>query len=210
MAKNLPTCTHYFLMYLAYNRLAVGISFLVMLCGVGEALISSTKNTGLSPLPDFIHEAFAQLTSTNDTVFEAALHNFYSPHVQARLELPLPATMLRILTSPSPSEVATSSNLTCAAFGELVQGLRTKLSQRQLIREIFVVDTPADPTNRTGAVAATHVFSAVQDGQQVVVTIASLLRIQWVQDETYDQGGRREIVTEVLITSAAPYQGDEM
>ncbi|KAJ7245770.1 hypothetical protein C8J57DRAFT_1476338, partial [Mycena rebaudengoi] len=146
-------------MYLAYNRLAVGISFLVMLCGVGEALISSTKNTGLSPLPDFIHEAFAQLTSTNDTVFEAALNNFYSPHVQA-------------------SEVATSSNLTRAAFGELVQGLRTQLSQRQLIREIFVVDTPADPTNRMGALAATHVFSAVQDGQQVVVTIASLLRIQ--------------------------------
>ncbi|KAJ7262559.1 hypothetical protein C8J57DRAFT_1471140, partial [Mycena rebaudengoi] len=146
-------------MYLAYDRLAVGISFLVMLCGVGEALISSTKNIGLSPLPDFIHEAFAQLTSINDTVFEAALHNFYSPHVQA-------------------SEVATSSNLTRAAFGELVQGLRTQLSQRQLIREIFVVATPADPTNRTGALAATHVFSAVQDGQQVVVTIASLLRIQ--------------------------------
>ncbi|KAF7344004.1 hypothetical protein MVEN_01689800 [Mycena venus] len=167
-------------------RLRVGISFLFLLCGVGEALLASTNNTALSPLPDFIHEVFAQLTSANDTVSEAALDNFYSPYVQA-------------------SDVATSSNLTRAAFGDLVQGLRTELSQRQLIREIFVVATPADPTNRTGALAATHVLSAVQDGQQVVATIASLLRIEWVQDEAYDQGGRREIVAEALITNIAPY-----
>ncbi|KAJ6559731.1 hypothetical protein B0H19DRAFT_1069460 [Mycena capillaripes] len=172
-------------------RLAISIGFLVVLCGVGEALISSSTNTVLSPLPDFIHEVFAQLTSTNDTVSEAALHNFYSPNVQA-------------------SDVASSSNLTRAAFGELVQGLRAELSQRQLIREIFVVATPADPTNQTGAVAATHVFSAVQDEQQVVVTIASLLRIEWVQDEAYDQGGRREVVAEALITNAVPYQSDEV
>ncbi|KAJ6545142.1 hypothetical protein B0H19DRAFT_1167046, partial [Mycena capillaripes] len=170
-------------------RLGISIGFLVVLCGVGEALVSPTTNTVLSPLPDFVHEAFAQLTSTNETVFEAALNNFYSPKVQA-------------------SDVATSSNLTRAAFGELVQGLRADLSQRQLIREIFVVATPADPTNRTGAIAATHVFSAVQEAQQVVVTIASLLRIEWVQDEAYDQEGRREIVTEALITNMVPYQSD--
>ncbi|KAJ7872955.1 hypothetical protein B0H13DRAFT_2553008, partial [Mycena leptocephala] len=154
-----------------------------------NALISSTTNATLSPLPDFIHEVFAQLTSTNDTVFEAALNNFYSPLVQA-------------------SDVATSSNLTRTAFGELVQGLRTQLSERQLIKEIFVVATPADPTNRTGALSATHVLSAVQDGQQVIVTIASLLRIEWIQEEGDDQGGRREVVTEALITNAAPYQSD--
>ncbi|KAJ6492086.1 hypothetical protein C8R45DRAFT_928392 [Mycena sanguinolenta] len=188
-------------------KLGVGIAFLVLLCGVGEALISPT-NTELSSLPDFTHEVFAQLISTNDTVFEAALQNFYSPDVQAMLELPLLATIHRILTSPFPSDVATSSNLTRAAFGDLVQGLRTQLTQRQLISEIFVVATPADPTNQTGALAATHVFSAAQDGQQVVVTIASLLRIEWVQDEVYDDRGHREIVTEALITNTAPYQGD--
>jgi hypothetical protein len=152
---------------------------------------------------------FAQLTSTNDTVFEAALKNFYSPDVQARSELPLPPTMQRILTSLSPSDVATSLNLTRDAFGELVQGLRTQLSERQLIKEIFVVATPADPTNQTGALSSTHVLSAVQDGQQVVVTIASLLRIEWIQDEADNQGGRREVVTEALITNMAPYQSDE-
>ncbi|KAJ7815331.1 hypothetical protein B0H14DRAFT_2603526 [Mycena olivaceomarginata] len=99
------------------------------------------------------------LTSTNDTVFEAALNNFYSADLQAR-----------------------------------------KLS---------LLPRPADPTNQTGAIAATHVLSAVQDEQQVVVTIASLLRIEWVQGEAYDQEGHREVVTEALITNAVPYQSDE-
>jgi hypothetical protein len=103
------------------------------------------------------------------------------------------------------SDVATSSNLTSAAFGELVRGLRTGLSERRLVKETFAVAT----TNQTGAIAATHVLSAVQDGQQVVVTIASLLRIEWVQDEAYDQEGHREVVTEALITNAVPYQSDE-
>ncbi|KAJ7120849.1 hypothetical protein C8R44DRAFT_920335 [Mycena epipterygia] len=170
-------------------RLGVSISFCFALCGVGGALVSSTTNTALSPLPDFIHEVFAQLTSTNDTVSEAALLEFYSPDLQA-------------------SDVVTGSNLTRAAFGELVEGLRAQLSDRELIKEIFVVATPADPTNRTGAISATHVFSAVQDGQQVVVTIASLLRINWVQEERDDLGGRREVVTEALITNAAPYQSE--
>ncbi|KAJ7926897.1 hypothetical protein B0H13DRAFT_2313148 [Mycena leptocephala] len=194
MAENPSSCTHYLLLYLAYIsmvRLAVSISFVVALFGVGEALTSSTTNATLSPLPDFIHEVFAQLTSTNDTLFETALNNFYSPDVQA-------------------SDVATSSNLTRDAFGELVQGLRTQLSERQLIKETFVVATPADPTNQTGALSATHILSAVQDGQQVVVTIASLLRIEWIQEEADDQGGRREVVTEALITNMAPYQSDEV
>jgi hypothetical protein len=49
----------------------------------------------------------------------------------------------------------------------------------------------------------------VQDGQQVIVTIASLLRIAWIQEEADDQGGHRKVVTESLITNAAPYQSDE-
>jgi hypothetical protein len=89
-------------LYLAYKsmvRSAVNIGFLVVLCGAKGALTSLTTNATLSPLPDFIHEVFAQLTSTNDTVFEAALNNFYSPDLQARSELPLCPTSGRILTS---------------------------------------------------------------------------------------------------------------
>ncbi|KAJ7364521.1 hypothetical protein DFH08DRAFT_950089 [Mycena albidolilacea] len=147
-------------------RVAVSISFLVVSCGARGALTSSTTNTALSLLPDFIHEVFVQLTLINDTVFEAALNNFYSLDLQA-------------------SDVVTSLNLTHAAFGELVQGLCTELSERQLIEENFV------------------------DGQQVVVTIASLLHIKWIQDEAYNQEGHREVVTEVLITNGVAYQSDE-
>lgn len=57
---------------------------------------------------------------------------------------------------------------------------------------------------------ATHILSAVQDGQQLVLTVASLLRINWVQNEAWDQGGRRQVVTEALITNIVPYQGDEV
>ncbi|KAF8192232.1 hypothetical protein K438DRAFT_1762232 [Mycena galopus ATCC 62051] len=164
-------------------RLGTSIRFLIVLCGIGEALTSSTADTALSPLPDFVHEVFAQLTSTNDTVSQAALNNFYSPDFLG-------------------SDVASTTNLTRADFGEVVQGLRAQLSQRQLIGETFAVATPADPTNRTGALAATHVLSAVQDGQQVVATIVSLLRIEWIQDEAYDQGGRREISWEKTVLPA--------
>jgi hypothetical protein len=51
---------------------------------------------------------------------------------------------------------------------------------------------------------ATHILSVVQDGQQLVLTVASLLRVDWVQDETYEQGGRRQVVTEALITNIVP------
>ncbi|KAJ6468180.1 hypothetical protein DFH09DRAFT_1481849 [Mycena vulgaris] len=189
MAATLPTRSNCFFVDLACNSM-IGprllISFLVVLCGVGGTLTSSTNNnSALSPLPEFIHDVFAQLTSTNDTVSEAAVLRFYSPDVQA-------------------TDVATSSKLNCTAFGELVQGLRTQFPQRQLTNEIFVIATPADPTNRTGAVLATHILSAVQDGQQLVVTIASLIRVNWVQDEAWDQGGRRQIVTEALIPNIVP------
>ncbi|KAJ6484305.1 hypothetical protein DFH09DRAFT_1340074 [Mycena vulgaris] len=192
MAATLPTFSNCFFVDLAYDsmigpRLVVG--FLVVLCGVGEALTSSTNNTVLSPLPEFIHDVFAQLTSRNDIVSEAALLRFYSPDVQA-------------------TDVATSSNLNRTAFGELVQGLRAEFPQRQLSKEIFVVATPADPTNRTGAVLATHILSAAQDGQQLLVTIASLIRVNWAQHEAWDQGGYRQVVTEALITNIVLYQGD--
>ncbi|KAJ7069341.1 hypothetical protein C8F01DRAFT_1112347 [Mycena amicta] len=110
-------------------RLAVSISLLVALCGARGALTASTTtNTTLSSLPDFIHEVFAQLTSTNDTVSDAALNNFYSPDLQA-------------------SAVATSSNLNHTAFGELVQGLRAELAERQL-KLLLWPHPPIRPTRR--------------------------------------------------------------
>ncbi|KAJ7777487.1 hypothetical protein B0H14DRAFT_3508091 [Mycena olivaceomarginata] len=162
-----------------------------------------------SPLPDFIHEVFAQLTSTNDTVFEAGPEQLLLAGSPGKVRVTLVSNVGKDTDVSLTSDVVTSSNLTRAAFGELVRGLRTELSERQLIKETFAVATPADPTNQTGAIAATHVLSAVQDEQQVVVTIASLLRIEWVQDEAYDQEGHREIVTEALITNAVPYQSDK-
>lgn len=107
------------------------------------------------------------------------------------------------------SDVATSSHLSRAGFGKVVQGLRAQFLERKLIKETFVIATPADPSNKTGAVAATHVFSAVQDGQDVTVTIVAVLRIEWVQEQQHGHGhhhggqGRREVVTEAFLVSTA-------
>ncbi|KAJ7321558.1 hypothetical protein DFH08DRAFT_1085824 [Mycena albidolilacea] len=153
--------------------------------------MSSTTDQVLSPLPDFIHEAFNKvLISPDDTVFQAALHTFWSAHVQE-------------------SDVVTSSHLSRAGFGKVVQGLRAQFLERKLIKETFVIATPADPSNKTGAVAATHFFSAVQDGQDVTVTIVAVLRIEWVQEQQHGHGhhhggqGRREVVTEAFIVGTA-------
>ncbi|KAJ7613203.1 hypothetical protein FB45DRAFT_939138 [Roridomyces roridus] len=172
----------------------------MLLCSVAAASTppSDRRALELSSLPEFIHDVFAQLTSTNDTTFEAALDNFYSPQLQA-------------------SDVTTSSQLTRSDFGAVVQGLRAELSQRQLINEIFVLATPIDQSNQTGGLAATHILSAVQvsDGQPVIATIASLLRVEWVGDSDAvvgadGGGGRRQVVAEALITSVEPNLGQAM
>ncbi|KAJ7689253.1 hypothetical protein B0H14DRAFT_3176033 [Mycena olivaceomarginata] len=154
--------------------------------------MSSTTDQVLSPIPDFIHVAFNKvLISPDDTVFQAALHTFWSAHVQE-------------------SDVATSSHLSRAGFGKVVQGLRAQFLERKLIKETFVIATPADPSNKMGAVAATHVFSAVQDGQDVTVTIVAMLRIEWFRSSnmgtgiiTEDRDGGR-FVTEAFISIEAP------
>jgi hypothetical protein len=52
----------------------------------------------LSPLPDFIHEAFNKvLISPDDTVFQAALHTFWSAHVQERSAQTLVYTVRKYL-----------------------------------------------------------------------------------------------------------------
>ncbi|KAJ7440059.1 hypothetical protein B0H11DRAFT_549034 [Mycena galericulata] len=150
--------------------------------------MSSTTEEALSSLPDFIHEAFTGvLISADDAASEAALHYFWSSHVQE-------------------SDVATSSHLSRAGFGKVIQGLRAQFLERKFISEAFVIATPADPSDKMGAVAATHVFSAVQDGQDVVVTIVAVLRIKWVQHghgHHHGGEGRREVVTEAFIVNAA-------
>ncbi|KAJ7478342.1 hypothetical protein FB451DRAFT_1557036 [Mycena latifolia] len=85
------------------------------------------------------------------------------------------------------NEVATSSHFSLAGF-----------------RKTFVLATPADPSNRTGAVAATHVFTALQDGQAVTVTVVAVLRIKWVPEHGHHHnGGRREVVTESYVINTS-------
>ncbi|KAJ6566093.1 hypothetical protein B0H19DRAFT_1066442 [Mycena capillaripes] len=143
--------------------------------------MASSTHTHLSSLPDFTHEAFIQaVISTSDAEAEAAFAKFWSPHVQE-------------------NEVATSSQISLAGFRKVVNTLRTRFSERKFVKEDFVIATPADPSNRTGAVAATHVFTALQDGEPVTVTIVAVLRIKWIHEEGHHHGGRREVVTEAFI-----------
>lgn len=79
------------------------------------------------------------------------------------------------------SEVSTSAPLTRAGFGAVVKGLRAQFTERTFVKETFVLASPEDPRNKTGAVGATHVFAALQDGKAVTVTIVAVLRIEWVR-----------------------------
>ena len=101
------------------------------------------------------------------------------------------------------SDVATGAHLTLAGFRKLVKGLRAQFSDRKLLNETFIVATPADPSNKTGSIAATHVLSALQDGMPVIVTVVAVLRIEWVLEHGHHDGGRRLIETEAFITNTA-------
>ncbi|KAJ6565851.1 hypothetical protein DFH09DRAFT_1314635 [Mycena vulgaris] len=147
--------------------------------------MSSKTNTPLSTPQDFIHEAFIEaIISPDDAVFNAALPKFWAPHVQEK-----------VTTSPR----ARISHLQASTISSRAYALQ--FSNRKFVKETFVVATPADPSNRTGAVAATHVFSALQDGTAVTVTIVAVQRIKWVEEGGHGHGGRREIVAEAFITS---------
>ncbi|KAJ7478364.1 hypothetical protein FB451DRAFT_1172692 [Mycena latifolia] len=169
--------------------------------------MSSPSHPALSSLQDFIHEAFAQaVISADDAVSEAALNKFWAPHVQETyvdLEL-LPSDAPKCSLMNRHSEVATSAHFSLPGFRKVIQGLRTQLAERTFVKETFVIATPADPSNRTGAVGATHVFTAVQDGHAVTVTIVAVLRIKWVPEHGHHQGGRREVVTESYVINTSP------
>ncbi|KAJ7123287.1 hypothetical protein C8R43DRAFT_959094 [Mycena crocata] len=114
----------------------------------------------LSSLPDFIHEAFTDVViRPDDSVAEATLTKVWSPHVQE-------------------SDVATSSHLSLAGFRKVIHQIRSTFADRRLVNEAFVVATPADQSNKTGAVAATHLLTGMQDGKPVTVTIVAVLRIK--------------------------------
>ncbi|KAJ6565894.1 hypothetical protein DFH09DRAFT_1363661 [Mycena vulgaris] len=149
--------------------------------------MSSSTDTALSSLQDFIHEAFtAAVISPDDAVSDVALHRFWAPQVQE-------------------SEVATSTHFSLAGFHDVIKSLRTQFSQRTFVKETFVLATPTDTSNRTGAVAATHMFTALQglEGQEVTVTIVAVLRIKWVE-HGHEHRGRREVATEAFIINTSP------
>ncbi|KAJ7501546.1 hypothetical protein B0H11DRAFT_1907990 [Mycena galericulata] len=98
------------------------------------------------------------------------------------------------------SDSTTTTDLSRADFGKVLQDLREQLKDRKLTKETFVVATPADPTNRNGGLAATHVLTAMQDGKPVTVTVAAVLRIQWVETSG-DHRGHRQIVTDGFIVN---------
>ncbi|KAJ6592576.1 hypothetical protein B0H19DRAFT_1055283 [Mycena capillaripes] len=142
-------------------------------------------HTHLSPLSDFIHDAFLELAlSPDDSVAEAVLKKVLSPHVQE-------------------GEVATSAVITRAQYIKLIQGIRAQFTDRRLASDTYVLATPADPTNRTGALATTHVLSALQDGKPVIVTLVGVMRIEWIHEDGHEHGGRREVVTEATLLNVS-------
>ncbi|KAJ6563022.1 hypothetical protein DFH09DRAFT_1159154 [Mycena vulgaris] len=146
----------------------------------------SPTDTTLSPLTDFVHDAFTEmLISTDDAVFEAALHKFVSPNVVE-------------------SDVATSTQLDRDGLGKVIRQLRTGFTERKFVSETFIVADPADPTNKSGAVGGFHIISALQDGKPVTLTAVVALRVKWIPAHGHHHGGKRQLVTNAWITSTGP------
>ncbi|KAF7336369.1 hypothetical protein MVEN_02185400 [Mycena venus] len=142
----------------------------------------------LSPLSDFIHDVFEQLViSPHDADATAALDTFFAPNFEE-------------------INVATGVVLDLAEYRKLVHSTRAQLTDRKLVSDKFILATPADPTHRTGGGAVIHVFTALQDGKRVTVTIVGVVRIEWVVDHKHghQEGGSRRIVTESLIMNTSP------
>jgi hypothetical protein len=81
----------------------------------------------------------------------------------------------------------------------MVLTLRSDFTNRVIVSESFVVATPRDPTEKTGAVGFTHVFTGVKAGANVTVTVAAVLRVNWVEDRAHPHGGHRQIVAEAFV-----------
>ncbi|KAJ7611519.1 hypothetical protein DFH06DRAFT_1147531 [Mycena polygramma] len=140
----------------------------------------------LSPISEFIHEVFEQLIiSPDDAVATAALDNYFASNFEE-------------------INVATGAALDPTEYRKLVLNTRTQFTERKLVSDKFIIATPADATNRSGAGAVIHVFTALEDGKRVTVTIVGVVRIEWISQQDHHHGGRRQIVTESLIMNTSP------
>ncbi|KAJ6545464.1 hypothetical protein B0H19DRAFT_1266897 [Mycena capillaripes] len=146
-------------------------------------MVPTASPAHLSSIANFANEAFVGTAiNPDDDAAEAALATHYAPHVRV-----------------TEVETTTTADLSRGDFQAFIQTLRTQLTDRKLLSATFVLATPADTTNRTGAVAATHVLTAMQGGVDVTVTIVALLRIVWVAKPEHEQGGSRKIVTDAIL-----------
>ncbi|KAJ7628139.1 hypothetical protein DFH06DRAFT_1141286 [Mycena polygramma] len=137
----------------------------------------------LSTLSEFISEVFKEVTlSTSDAEAKAAIDKFWAPQVKE-------------------NDVPTSAQRTRAEYEKVVKTLRDELPDRKLVSEMTILATPADPSHKTGAVATTHVMTAVQNGKPVIVTCVAVMRIQWVAEQGHEEGGHREIISDASLLS---------
>ncbi|KAJ7617689.1 hypothetical protein DFH06DRAFT_1483493 [Mycena polygramma] len=137
----------------------------------------------LSTLSHFISEVFKEVTlSKSDAEAKAAIDKFWAPQVEE-------------------NDVPTSIQRTRAEYEKVVKTLRDELPDRKLVSETTIIATPADPSHKTGAVATTHVMTAVQNGKPVIVTCVAAMRIQWVAEEGHEEGGHREIISDASLLS---------
>ncbi|KAJ7137271.1 hypothetical protein C8R46DRAFT_1047594 [Mycena filopes] len=141
----------------------------------------------LSALGDFMHEVFEELVmSPDDAVVDAALAKYFASNFE-------------------DINVATGVALNHDACYKLAHDIRAQFTHRKLVSDKFIIATPADPTHRTGAGAVIHVFTALERGKGVKVTIVSVVRIEWVPKHGHEHGGQRQLVTESLIMNTEPY-----
>lgn len=101
------------------------------------------------------------------------------------------------------SDVATSAHLSQKEYLKAIETLRSQFTDFKIVDEKIVLATPVDASNKTGALSATHVTVALQDGKPVAVTCVAVVRIKWVHEEGHHHGGHREIVTDATIVSVS-------
>ncbi|KAJ7617632.1 hypothetical protein DFH06DRAFT_1342782 [Mycena polygramma] len=139
----------------------------------------------VSSLSDYIREVFALVAlSPDDKVSQEALKKFFSPHAEE-------------------TDVATGTVYSRKEYLKVVKTLREELTDRKLVSQTVVIATPADPSNRMGALATTHVVNAVQNGKPVTATCVLSMRIQWVPEEGHEEGGHREIISDASILNVS-------
>ncbi|KAJ7458328.1 hypothetical protein B0H11DRAFT_2286662 [Mycena galericulata] len=144
--------------------------------------MAALQTSDFLSLTEFIHKAETEVLTGDDALFESALAKYWAPQVQEE-------------------DVATSAHLTRDAFSQFLITMRRAISDRTAVSETYVIATPRDPTEKTGAVGYTHVLTGVQGGVKVTATIVAVMRINWVENKVEAEGGHREIVTESFVVN---------